>query len=72
MFYWHQPDRLVSSFSGTEMEFQRVMLTDVTEECLKYRLENNEKSKNLCFTTLEERRGSKSGSCDYHFDGKLI
>mmetsp|Transcript_931 Transcript_931/g.1213 ORF Transcript_931/g.1213 Transcript_931/m.1213 type:complete len:846 (-) Transcript_931:357-2894(-) len=68
MFQWFQPDRLISSFSGTEMEFQRIMLPATTLECLQYRSENNESSKDRCSITVEERRGSKAGSCDYHFD----
>lgn len=66
LFWWYEPDLLISSFQDTDMEFQRIKLTAATPECIKNREENEVE---FCTASLEERQGVALGSCDYPLDG---
>lgn len=59
---WWTPEALYQTFLGTEAEFQRVSLRPPTEDCVKARIDLDNRCDPNANDTL--RYGTKEGSCD--------
>lgn len=66
-FWWWTPELLISSYTGTDMEFVRVGLPAPTQECIDYQQQHFGPT-TQCITSYEDRIGESVGSCDYQMD----
>jgi uncharacterized membrane protein YidH (DUF202 family) len=60
IFWWYKPDPTTEEFSGTDAEFQQVLLPEATEACSKARISPLDR----CSTDPWARRGEALGACD--------
>ncbi len=71
ILWWWEPEILVSTFVGTDMELVRVSLPTPTSECIRYQ-QNNFGAGTQCVASYEDRIGESIASCDYQMDGKSL